>query len=112
MKEIKSDLKKFDGQRLVAIVCIDEGADKRGKADKGRFVLRYLFDKNGNMSDYTTNAKEGENIESIYDVYPIAEIYEREIHDFFGVEFEGNPRLHQELFLDKWKGEPPLKKVK
>ena len=45
------------------------------------------------------------------DIFPSADYYEREIHDFFGVEFEGNPKLHLKLFLaDDWKEKPPLLK--
>jgi len=50
-------------------------------------------------------------IPTIIDIFPNAEIYEREIHDFFGIEFKGNPRLHEKLFLpDTWKNKPPLLK--
>ena len=45
--------------------------------------------------------------------FPSAELYERETHDFFGIEFEGNPRLHEKLFLpEDFKGRPPLLKKK
>jgi NADH-quinone oxidoreductase subunit C len=47
------------------------------------------------------------------DVFPSAEFYEREIHDFFNIEFKGNLRLHEKMFLpDGWKGRPPLQKNK
>jgi len=40
-----------------------------------------------------------------------AELYERETHDFFGIEFEGNPHLHEKLFLpEDFRGKPPLLK--
>jgi len=42
---------------------------------------------------------------SLIDLFPSAGIYERELHDFFELEFEGNPRLHEKLFLsDDFKG--------
>ena len=52
-------------------------------------------------------------IPSIMDVFPSAEFYEREIHDFFDIEFKGNPRLHEKMFLpDDWDKRPPLQKDK
>jgi len=38
-----------------------------------------------------------------------AQIHERELHELFGVEFEGNPDLSP-LFLEGWQGPPPFKK--
>ncbi len=30
---------------------------------------------------------------TVMDIFPVAETYEREAHEFFGINFEGNPRL-------------------
>ncbi len=38
-----------------------------------------------------------------------AQIHEREMHELFGVKFEGNNDLSP-LFLEDWKGVPPFKK--
>jgi NADH-quinone oxidoreductase subunit C len=38
-----------------------------------------------------------------------AQIHERELHELFGVEFEGNEDLTP-LFLEDWDGPPPFKK--
>jgi len=48
---------------------------------------------------------------SIVDLIPGAALYEREIHDLFGVEFEGNPDLSPLLLPDGWpEGVYPLRK--
>jgi len=48
---------------------------------------------------------------SIVDLIPGAALYEREIHDLFGVKFEGNPDLSPLLLPDEWpKGVYPLRK--
>jgi len=50
-------------------------------------------------------------IPSIVDLIPGVALYEREIHDLFGVEFEGNPDLSPLLLPDDWpKGVYPLRK--
>lgn len=38
-----------------------------------------------------------------------AQIHERELHELFGVKFEGNPDLTP-LFLEEWQGSPPFRK--
>lgn len=42
-------------------------------------------------------------------VFPHAQTYEREIHEMYGVHFEGNPRLVPFL-LDHWQGPPPMRR--
>ena len=42
-------------------------------------------------------------------LFPHAQTYEREIHEMYGVHFEGNPRLTPFL-LDHWRGPPPMRR--
>ncbi len=42
-------------------------------------------------------------------LFPQIETYEREIHEMFGVEFEGNDRLG-EFILEDWDDMPPMRK--
>ena len=42
-------------------------------------------------------------------VFRHAQTYEREIHEMYGVHFEGNPRLTPFL-LDHWQGPPPMRR--
>ena len=46
---------------------------------------------------------------TILDLWPQAQVYEREIHEFFGILFEGNPNL-EPFFLHNWQDIPPLRK--
>jgi hypothetical protein len=43
---------------------------------------------------------------SVTGVYPTANFHEREVYDFFGVEFEGHPNLQRILMPDDWLGHP------
>lgn len=42
-------------------------------------------------------------------LWPQAQVYEQELHEMFGVEFQGNPDLSP-LFLHNWQDAPPLRK--
>ena len=46
---------------------------------------------------------------SVTGVYPTADFHEREVYDFFGVEFEGHPELTRILMPDDWVGHPHRK---
>jgi len=47
---------------------------------------------------------------TVTNIYPGAKYYERDVHEFFGVEFEGNPDSYKQLFLENWDDMPPLRK--
>ena len=53
--------------------------------------------------------RESPRIKSIVDLWEGAQIHEREGHEMFGVEFEGNPDLSP-LFLEDWDEIPPFRK--
>lgn len=50
-------------------------------------------------------------IATITDVYPAAVLYEREVHDLFGIEFTGHPDPRRLLLYEGWpEGQYPLRK--
>ena len=101
-EKLKAEIKRMRTPRLLAIVCLDEGD----------FRLRYRFDSKGREREITvTVPRKKPLVPSISGIYPLAELFEREVHDFFGVEFPGNTRLHDKLFLpENYRGKPPLLK--
>jgi len=42
-------------------------------------------------------------------LWPTARFYERDIHEFFGVKFDGNDDM-KPLILENWKDIPPMRK--
>ena len=88
--------------RLISITVVD----------KGDFDVIYHYDDSGKIVAKTKTVKRSKPVlKSIMKEYPSAEIFEREAHDLFGVEFEGNTHLHEPVFLPEgYKGEPPYRK--
>jgi NADH-quinone oxidoreductase subunit C len=48
-------------------------------------------------------------VPSVTEIYPTANYHEREVYDFFGVDFEGHPNLVRILNPDDWVGHPHRK---
>jgi NADH-quinone oxidoreductase subunit C len=48
-------------------------------------------------------------IASVAGIYRSADIMEREVYDFFGVDFDGHPDLRRILMPDEWQGHPQRK---
>ena len=57
----------------------------------------------------TRVSREEPDLETVIGIYPNAEPYEREIHELFGIKFEGHPRLTP-LLLERDYEIPPFRK--
>jgi len=104
LTNFRKKIEDLKGYRLITISALDS---------RGCFHLLYHFDINGIKTLKILVPEKKPVIPSIVDIFPSAEFYEREIHDFFDIEFKGNPKLHEKMFLsDDWVGKPPLRKYK
>jgi NADH:ubiquinone oxidoreductase subunit C len=99
---IKSNLDGVIGETVV-------GVDLQNK----QFELIYFFWSlmNKVMIDIRTRV-EGDNpaIDSICDIFPGLDWHEREIHEMFGVKFNGHPNMNLLILPDELEGAYPLRK--
>ncbi len=97
---LKKEVQKLRTKRLITISATVEGKD---------FVLFYQFNDPKDVIMLALKFPKKENqVDSIIQIFPGANIMEREIHDLFGIDFEGNPNMNKRLFLaDEWEEKAP-----
>lgn len=53
-----------------------------------------------------TEDRENPAFDSVQDSWPTANFHEREVHDFFGIKFNGHPNLKTLFLTEDWVGYP------
>ena len=101
----------LDFKLLVDLTCVDYmGEDERFE------VIYQLFSLSNNYRlRVKLRAPEGESIDTVSDIWRVANPLEREVYDMFGLTFDGHPKLTRILLYDGFEGHPlrkdyPLKK--
>jgi len=92
-------------EHLSAISCVDWIAE-------AQFELVYHFwsyRDNCMVSARTRIPREPGVMATITDLWLPASFFERDIHEFYGVVFQGNTDLERYILTD-WKGPPPMRK--
>ncbi len=101
---------KRDGYRfLYDLTAIDERMRTHREHPMGDFTVVYhLFDYDRNADVRLKVALCGDrpSLPTLTDVWPMANWYEREVWDMFGVSFEGHPNLYRILMPRGWQGHP------
>ncbi len=93
-------------RQLSMLSCVDW-------IDEGQFQLVFLlfnWDEGVRLQIRTRIDRANPKFTTITNIYHGAKYYERDVHEFFGVEFEGNPDSYKQLFLENWDDMPPLRK--
>ena len=90
---------------LSAISCVDW-------IDQGEFELIYhvwSYELHMLLSAHIRIEREPGAYLSVYDLYHPAAFFERDIHEMYGVYFEGSPDM-EKFILTEWDGPPPMRK--
>jgi NADH-quinone oxidoreductase subunit C len=100
-----SQLKAAGFEHLSNLACVDW-------IDQDEFELLanlWSHAQRVHVTVKTRVPREAPAVPTVRALWPQAQVYEREIHEFFGVDFPGNPELGP-MFLHNWKDLPPLRK--
>ncbi|SDC74403.1 NADH-quinone oxidoreductase subunit C [Geotoga petraea] len=103
---VLSFIKNEGWRQMTLITCIDW-------IKENKYELAYTFMNWENAVTLIVRTKidrEEPKFETITHLYPGAKFYERDVHEFFGVKFEGNKVSEKPLFLELWDDMPPMKK--
>ena len=74
-------------------------------------VYHFWSDKNGMFTLKVPLSHDNPEIGTVTDIVPAAMLYEREVHDLFGIEFPGHPDMRRLILSDDWPpNEHPLRK--
>lgn len=90
---------------LSAISCVDW-------INSAEFELVYhlwSYESNTLISVHTRIPRTPGVYVSVYDIYHPAAFFERDIHEMYGVYFEGSPDM-EPFILTEWDGPPPMRK--
>jgi len=82
-------------------------------ADTGKEmdVMTFLFGRGVEVMLKAAVPKTDPKIPTLTDIVPGVMFYEREIHDLFGIVFDGHPNLERFILPEDWpEGEHPLRK--
>lgn len=95
----------YEYKILNAITCADW-------IEEGHFALTYMMtnmDRTNTLMVQTKINREDAHINTLSREFIQAEIFERDLHEMFGIEFIGNKNL-KELSLENWVHTPPLRR--
>jgi NADH-quinone oxidoreductase subunit C/D len=117
VKEEINDILRFVKQEipkpyvmLYDLTAIDERtrAHREGQPSSDFTIVYHLlsFDRNSDLRIKVPLQGEYPAINSITSLWPMANWYEREVWDMFGVKFEGHPHLRRILMPPTWVGHP------
>ena len=95
---------------LYDLTAIDERerTHREGQPESRFTVVYHLvsYERNSDVRIKVPLVEESPSQPSITDIWPMANWYEREIWDMFGVRFEGHPNLRRILMPQSWPGYP------
>ncbi len=94
--------------RLEDVTAIDESARREPTTDSDYTLVYHLlsFDSASRLRLKVGLKGEIPSAESVTDLWPSANWYEREVFDMFGIRFEGHPNLRRILMHHDWQGHP------
>ena len=85
-----------------------QGFARTPEPKPARFAVNYhlLHIPGGHVLRIQVWVEDGQDVQSVIDVWPTADWHEREAYDLMGIRFSGHPNLSRILREDDWEGHP------
>ncbi len=107
LEMILSHLKNYEGfTHLAFLQAVDFIED-------GKFQLTYMlynYETKMNIGVLTLIDREEAETASIHKLWAHAWQYQREIHEMYGIDFPGSPRVKESFVLEGWEEMPPMRR--
>ncbi|MBV6433813.1 MAG: NADH-quinone oxidoreductase subunit C/D [Bryobacteraceae bacterium] len=108
LKYLKNEI---DGpyRMLYDLTAIDERTRLKRSSARSDFTVVYhlfSFERNAYIRIKTALETDAVSVDTITDLWPSANWYEREVWDMFGIRFSGHPHLQRILMPRSWVGHP------
>jgi NADH-quinone oxidoreductase subunit C len=81
--------------------------------EDGKFQLTYLLNNNAKKIDRGLRVmidRDKAEMDSIHRLWEQAATYQRELHEMFGINFPGSPRIDEPFILEGWHDIPPYRR--
>jgi len=91
---------------LVMMTCVDWLED-------GVFQLTYILHSHTDHTDIGIKvmlSRETPVMEGIHHLWEQARVYQRELHEMFGLDFPGSPGMTEPMILEGWQGPPVMRR--
>ena len=91
---------------LVMVTCVDWLED-------GKFQLTYIVHNYSTKTDIGIIVfldRDNATMDSIHHLWEHARVYQRELHEMFGIDFPGSPGVEEPMILEGWQGPPPMRR--
>jgi len=102
-----SHLKNYEGfTHLAFLQAVDY-------IENNEFQLTYMlynYDNRVNLGIKVFIDRDKSEMTSIHKLWPHAWQYQRELHELFGIDFPGSPRVHESFVLEGWEEIPPMRR--
>lgn len=108
--EVAACLQRLGFDHTIAVSGVDYLTEKR--IEVVYFLSSYSRDdlKHLVLSLKAQLDREKPSLPTLTPIWESANLFEREAHEMFGVNFEGHPNLQKLLLQDNWDGPPPMRK--
>jgi len=110
VREVAASLQRLGFDHAIAVAGVDYPNEK--SIEVVYLVSSYSHDelKHIVLSLKVQVDRESPRLPTLTTIWESANLFEREAHEMFGVNFEGHPNLQKLLLQDNWEGPPPMRK--